>query len=175
MAKIIKFSLKKAFESLKQFNEIISNQKTALTAWKNLRVSSLSTGKAHYLPVIRKTIGLPKDVTGGSGKKFLNALRKQRKQAAKVVRHLEEHKIYKAKWSGGDTLKRLNDGAKNHQKLYEKMSAVNQHDIASRHHETMTMAKKAKDRLLDRQINARGKGVRFVRINGRIVPIRGKK
>jgi hypothetical protein len=171
--KPLNFMLSKAIRNLKSANQLVKMQSTALVAWRNIRRPLNALGKSHQAGVFRKTLGLPADVTGQRGKAFLRYLKKDRLGSAKAVTHFLGKMKATTKWSP-DALKMFREKMKSHQTLFDNMSIGSRGWLHHRHTETMAMAKEAKERLLHRQINARGKGIRFIRKNGRIIPIRKK-
>jgi hypothetical protein len=171
--KPLNFMLSKALRNLKSVNELVKMQNTALVAWRNIRRPLNALGKSHQTEVFRKALGLPSEVTGQTGKKFLTSLKKQRVGSAKAVTHFLGNMKATTKWTP-DALKMFREKIKSHQNLFDNMNIGSRGSLHQRHTETMEIAKQAKESLMHRQINARGKGVRFIRRNGRIIPIRIK-
>lgn len=156
----------RAAKLLQGLNGVVESQRALLGILK----------KARTYPGVKSTfyniIGGQK-LTGSGTKKILKEALKHRKAAALQVRALEKRQVMKVKWDGNflHHLKRLTQGHKNF------VSKMNPNDKAGIEYLTKDLQKykEAGSVIVNRQINARAKGIRFVKINGRIVPIRPKK
>jgi hypothetical protein len=145
---------KLAHLNLKRINHFVDTQKKMLSSFKEIR----TTVHPRSLAAVREANGLMKEITGRKGKRLLDGLKRHRKMAAFALReHRGQHLKLKAKWSSSnlEAFRRIS-------KQFPNRPAGQQ-------------AAEAVKNLTDRKINLRGKGVRFVKIRGRIVPIRNKK
>lgn len=164
--------MKLSLRNLKLANKLVELGQTRLWQFKKARVLFARTGDAHAMSSLRETFGLPKEATGRLGKIALDAMKKQRKFAAFAHRELTGgHLKMKVSLKGG--LKDIRQWHLGGGMFRADAAKGGKHaSIAKDMADQYAAASKA---LGDRLVNARGRGVRFVRIKGRIVPIRGKK
>jgi len=167
--KPISLLLFKARRNLKNFNELVDAQSRSLKQWQTIRKQLGRHGMQDA--VARLQFFWP----GRYAKKSLIELKKHRRNAAKAVRHFEGHAFPKAKWDAG-MVKKIKDHIKMTEAMIPKWKAAKvPESIIAEKVQNSKLYVQAKDRLIDRQINARGKGIRFIRRNGRIIPIRTKE